>query len=421
MTTPYRVFGDTTAEEGFFGNTTPFALQAAFGTPLYVYNEAILRRRCKEILSLVDRDRFVASYSAKANTNLALLRIAREEGMHVDAMSPGEIHIELLAGFRPEEILYICNNVSSEEMRYAVDKGVMVSVDSLAQLRRFGEIAPGGEVAVRFNPGLGAGHHAKVVTAGKGTKFGVSIEDADEVAALLARFDLTLVGLNQHIGSLFMEGSTYLGAAENLLEVAARFPTVRFVDFGGGFGVPYRKQTGEARLDLRTLGVDLTKRVERWCEINGREIACMVEPGRYIAAECGVLLGAVHATKVSSGVAYAGTDLGFNVLIRPAMYDAHHDLEVYRSGGAAFGAPRPVTVVGNICETGDILTRDHPLPPLEEGDLIGVLDAGAYGYTMSSQYNQRLRPAEVLIDLAGNPRLIRRRDTLEDLVRQFPS
>jgi diaminopimelate decarboxylase len=402
LTRTVQTFGSYSNGERFFGNASPFDLAGEYGTPLYAYNESVLRRRCREMLSLVKRKPFIVSYSAKANSNLELLKIIRDEGLRADAMSPGEIHLNLLAGFDPSEIFFVCNNVSSEEMQFAIDRGVLVSVDSLSQLRRFGELSSGGRVAVRFNPGVGAGHHAKVVTAGKNTKFAVSMDDIDEVAAIAREFDLTVCAVNQHIGSLFLEGTAYLSAARALLEVAARFLDVELVDFGGGFGVPYRKLDNQARLDLDALGAELTGLVDEWCRTNGRKIACAIEPGRYITAECGILLGTVHAVKQLSGVKYAGTDIGFNVLVRPAMYDAHHDLLVYRKGGPDFGAEAPVTVVGNICETGDILAKERYLPTLAEGDLIGVLDAGAYGYSMCSQYNLRLRPAEVLIDTHGN-------------------
>lgn len=402
----------------FFGNRTPRSLADEFGTPLYVYNESVLRARCRELVGLCDVEGFTVNYSAKANTNPVLLRIAREEGLTVDAMSPGELHMDLLAGFDSSSIFYISNNISPDEMRNAIAHNLLVSVDSLSQLDMYGTFNPGGEVMVRFNPGIGAGHSKKVVTAGKETKFGVLPDDLDKVEALLAKHNLKLAGVNQHIGSLFMTPDGYVAAAEVLLSLASSLPaslkaSLRVIDFGGGFGIPYRKYDGEARLDMADLGAKLTALFRAFKEKEGYAGRFLVEPGRYVAAECGLLLGSVEAVKNNGPKRYVGTDLGFNVLVRPAMYDSFHDVEIYGEGGER---PDMVqTVVGNICESGDILAKDRVLPEIHEGDLLGILDAGAYGFSMSSSYNTRLLPAEVLIGADGEAKLIRRRQTMDDL------
>lgn len=409
-----------TEQTNFFGSSKPSELLREFGSPLYVYNEAILRQRCRDMAGIIKCPGFKSNYSIKANSNLELLKIAREEGLHTDAMSPGEIHLLLAAGYKPEEILFVANNVSDEEMKFAIDRDILVSCDSLSQLRQYGRLNPGGRAVVRFNPGVGAGHHEKVVTAGKNTKFGVNIELIGEVKEILKEYDLKLVGINQHIGSLFMEVTPYIESVKSLLGIAAQFKELEFVDMGGGFGIPYHKQEGQERLDLEDAGRRLTEVIESWMDKYGRRIRIKMEPGRYVVAECGVLLGTVHSVKYNGNKKYIGTDIGFNVLIRPAMYDSHHDIEFYRNDSIIKSdKTAPATVVGNICETGDILAKDRELPEVREGDLIGIMDAGAYGYSMSSNYNSRLRPAEVLIGLDGSPRLIRRRDTFEDLMRGF--
>lgn len=412
-----------TEQANFYGNSAPLRLVEEYGSPLYVYNETILRSRCREMVGLVSYPYFKVNYSIKANSNLELLKIVRQEGLAADAMSPGEIHVLLAAGFRPEEIFYVGNNVSEAEMMFALERGVLVSVDSLSQLEQFGRINSGGKVAVRFNPGVGVGHHQKVVTGGKNTKFGIYPALVVEVKNIIAKYRLKLVGINQHIGSLFLEGNVYLEGVKSLLEIVRQFDGLEFVDIGGGFGIPYHKQIGQAGLDLIKLGSALSELFHEWSGAYGREIEFRIEPGRYIVAECGVVLGNVYAVKENYGITYVGTDLGMNVLIRPAMYDAYHDLEVYQRGQftAVQEDIKRVTVVGNICESGDIIVGDKELPELHEGDLVGVMDAGAYGYSMSSNYNNRLRPAEVLIREDGNPVLIRRRDTLEDLLRNFIS
>ena len=408
-----------TNKNNFYGNTNPHNLIRDFGSPLYVYNETILRQKCRDMKNLVEYPFFSINYSAKANSNLELLKIIRDEGLDVDAMSPGEIFIQLKAGFKPEQIFYIGNNVSAEEMRFAINRGVKVSVDSISQLETFGQINPGGSVAVRFNPGVGVGHHQKVVTGGKQTKFGVDPIYIKEIKNVLHKYNLNLICINQHIGSLFMEGTGYLKGVESLLDIAKNFDDLEFIDVGGGFGIPYRKQENEPSLDLKTLGAQLDDIFNSWVDKYGKKVTFKVEPGRYISAECGVLLGTVYAVKYNYDTKYIGTDLGFNVLARPVMYDSHHDVEVYREGNLYSGNEETVTIVGNICESGDIIANNRELPEIFEGDILGVLDAGAYGYAMSSNYNNRLRPAEVLIKPDGSHVLIRKRETLEDLVSGF--
>jgi diaminopimelate decarboxylase len=413
------IYSKVSTEKKFFGNTDPLQLTEKYGTPLYVYNENILRNRCCDLKELIDYSNFKVNYSPKANGNLELLKIVRSEGLMVDAMSPGEIYVNMLAGYKPEEILYISNNVSEEEFRYAINAGVKISVDSVSQLEMFGKINPGGKVAFRINPGFGAGHHEKVTTAGQNTKFGIEMNSIPEVKRIIIEYNLKLIGINQHIGSLFMDGKAYLQSTGNILDIAKQFDDLEFIDLGGGFGIPYMKQAGQSRLDLKELGGKLSKIIQSWVKEYGKDIEFKIEPGRYIVAESGILLGKVYATKTNYNIRYIGTDLGFNVLVRPVMYDSHHDIEIYRENDTPSLKEETVRIVGNICETGDIIAKDRILPEIIENDILGVLDSGAYGYSMSSNYNNRLRPAEVLIEPDGNPRLIRRRDTLDDLVRNF--
>ncbi len=404
----------------FFGNTSPDKLIEEFGSPLYVYNEKILRQRCREMKNLVDYPHFIPNYSIKANSNLQIIKTVREEGLRADAMSAGEIQLLLYAGYKPEELFFVPNNVSEAELRYAVDNGVLVSVDSLSQLELLGKINQGGKAAVRFNPGVGAGHHEKVVTAGKKTKFGVNIDCVPQVKEIAQKYNLRICGINQHIGSLFMDGDSYIEGVKSLLSIAEQFEDIDFVDMGGGFGIPYKKQEGQQSLDLISFKEKLTNVLEQWTEKYGKKILFKSEPGRYIVAESGILLGTVYSIKSNYGSKYVGTDVGFNVIARPVMYDSHHEIEVYRNGKPLNNeTTEQVTVVGNICESGDIVAKHRNLPVIQEGDIIGVMDAGAYGYAMSSNYNMRLRPAEVMIKENGEVILIRRRDTFEDLIANF--
>jgi len=213
-----------------------------------------------------------------------------------------------------------------------------------------------------------------------------------------------------------MHGAPYLASIKAIMDFARRFDDLDFLDFGGGFGVPYKKLSGEPRLSLNELSEQLSVLVNDFIRDYGKEIIIKLEPGRYIVAECGLVLGTVNAVKYNGDVCYAGTDIGFNVLPRPAMYGSFHDIELYRPSDKPVTAAKPVTVVGNICESGDILARDRLLPEPVEGDIMAVLDAGAYCFVMSSTYNQRPQPAEVLIKPDGSVRLIRRRQTPEELL-----
>ncbi|MCL2292102.1 MAG: diaminopimelate decarboxylase [Candidatus Bathyarchaeota archaeon] len=387
------------------------------GSPLYVYDERVIRDRCREMRQLLPNKNLRVNYSSKANCNLELLKIILSEGIDVDAMSPGEIVVQQKAGYPSERIFYIGNNVSTTEMKFAIERDILVSVDSLSQLKLFGEINRGGRVAVRFNPGVGTGHHEKVVTAGKKTKFGVQKDFVSDVKKLLQMYDLKLVGINQHIGSLFLDEDHYIDGVKSLLEIATEFKGLEFIDMGGGFGVPYHND--EHRLDLDKLSAKLDVLLDEFLETyDNPNVVFKIEPGRYIVAECGILLGQVYAVKENYGIKYVGTDLGFNVLARPVMYDAYHEVEVLKKNPSNC-CPEAVTIVGNICESGDIIANNRLLPSIDEGDVIAVLNAGAYGYSMSSNYNCRLKPAEVLICSNGETRLIRKRDSYEDIVRNL--
>lgn len=396
------------------------SLVKEYGSPLYVYDEKTLRERIRELVNLLPYPWFSVSCSIKANSNLHLLGIVREEGMEADAMSPGEIYILEKAGFDASRIFYVGNNVSAEEMKFVLDRGILASVDSLSQLELLGRINPGGRVALRFNPGAGAGHHEKVITAGSKTKFAIQEDLLEDARAIAGKYGLKVVGINQHIGSLYLDTKPFIDSVKALLRIASQFENLEFVDFGGGFGIPYRKLQGEERLDLKDLAGQLAPILMEFRENYGGDIRFKVEPGRYPFAESGAILGTVHAIKTSYGTKYIGTDIGFNVLMRPILYDSYHEIVAFRNNRLLDGQDdEKVTIVGNICESGDILAKDRPMPPLREGDIIGVLDAGSYGYSMASNYNLRLRPAEVLITLDGNARLIRRRDTFEDLLAGF--
>jgi diaminopimelate decarboxylase len=324
------------------------------------------------------------------------------------------MYLEMKAGFPSDRITFVGNNVPRNELQFAVDHGILVSVDSLSQLKLLGEINRGGSVCLRINPGIGAGHHDKVITGGKKAKFGIAVEDLPLAQEIAARCEMTICGLNQHIGSLFLQPDAYVAAAAAILELAAMIPSVETVDLGGGFGIPYRHGV-EARLDLAALGAQLDTLINDWATSH-RPISIRTEPGRYVVAECGALLGTVTAVKENYNTFFVGTDIGFNTLVRPVMYDSYHEISVVPRAERPYEEySKPVYVVGQICESGDILAHDRVIPCCHEGDALIVHDAGAYGFAMASTYNSRPLPAEVLVEKDGTIRLIRKAQTLQDL------
>lgn len=417
----------------FFKGNNPEDIVKEYGTPVYVYSEEILRSRMHNVSEVITKYPYTANFSIKANTNISILKLALEEGNNCDAMSVGEIQMLLKAGFPEERIFFVPNNVSEDEMEFAIHNGIMTSLDSLCQLERYGEVCERLGLseddrarccAVRINPGVGAGHHEKVVTGGKKTKFGISECDIDKIFEICKKYNLKIAGINQHIGSLFMEPTPYLEAVKNILRISKRFGELEFIDFGGGYGIPYHKLDDEKDFPMENFKNALIPILDEFaadCTKESRKLPLFKsEPGRYCVAEGSVILSRVHAVKENNGIHFAGCDCGMNVLVRPSMYDSWHDIEVIRNGKTvARDNLVEQTVSGNICESGDLLAKDRKLPEIKKDDLLAVLDTGAYGWSMCSTYNSRPRPAEVLIHKDGKVELIRRAETIDDLMRLF--
>lgn len=418
-------------QSNFFEGRNPEQIASEYGTPLYVYNERILRDRMEKVAKVITKYPYTANYSVKANSNIHILRLAMQEGINCDAMSVGEIQMLLRAGFPTDRIFFVPNNVS-DELVFAVKHGIMTSLDSLAQLELYGQICCDLELpnekrkcAVRINPGVGAGHCEKVITGGKKTKFGIAEEDIPNIFEIAKTYSLKIVGINQHIGSLFMDPQPYLDAVTNLLRIALGFEKLEFIDFGGGYGVPYHKLDDEKDFPMEEFKSRLEPILDDFASKYGKVPLFKSEPGRYCVAEGGVILGRVQAVKQNSGKTFVGTDVGMNVLVRPSMYGSWHDIEIIRNGNVVLREGEHAepffeqTVTGNICESGDILAKDRMLPKTVRGDLVCVLDAGAYGWSMCSTYNSRPRPAEILICKDSSIKLIRRRETIDDLMKLF--
>ncbi len=391
-----------------------------YGSPLYVYEAARIRGAFDTLARAFAVDDLRIHFATKANSNPWILRLLRRAGAWADVVSPGEILMARTAGFPPRRLLYNGNSASDGEMRTAVDQGVRINVESLSQLRRLGALAPGTAISIRFNIYVGGGHHSHVITGGPESKFGIDWEQAGEAQEVAAAGSLRVAGVHCHIGSGVLEAERFVQAVTNLLTVARRFPGLEQVNFGGGIGIPYRREQQELAVDR--LGALLTAEYERFCAEYGARPALCLEPGRFLVARSGTLLCRVTAVNQARKYLFVGTDSGFNHLVRPAMYGSYHEIEPVQPRS---GATRPTVLTGNICESGDVFTRDEEgieprdLPPLQEGDLVALRDAGAYGFSMASRYNSFPLPAEVLVE-DGRGTLIRRRDTLDQLLSNVP-
>jgi diaminopimelate decarboxylase len=393
-------------------------LAERFDTPLYVISEKRIRDNYNRLRKALSRNyqQIRIYYAAKANSNLSVLEILGAEGACIDAVSPGEVVLALKAGFPAERVLFTGTSVRNDELKFLVDSNVTINVDSLSQLDRLLRITVPSLLSVRINPEIGAGHHSHVITAGKQSKFGVWEEDALKAYSTAKRAGVERFGIHMHVGSGILDVEPYVLALEKLLSVAKRVHEqvgveFEFINIGGGLGVPYKPEDKELDMTLFSDTVlSLFKR--RISEYKlGKPIFC-VEPGRYLVCDAAVLLTAVNTVKTTPFKKFVGVDAGFNTLIRPTMYGSYHPVVIANKLG--YAEEETVDVVGPICESGDALARDRRLPKIEEGDLLAVLNAGAYGFAMSSQYNARPRAAEVLVK-NGKYALVRERETFEDL------
>ncbi|MFQ6096033.1 MAG: diaminopimelate decarboxylase [Candidatus Bathyarchaeia archaeon] len=406
--------------ELYIDGVSTLKLADEFDTPLYVMSETKIRenyRRLKSAL-LCNYDKIRILYSAKANTSLSILRILEKEGAGLDAVSPGEVFLAFKAGFPSIRILYTGTSVRDDELKYLIKEGVTINVDSTSQLKRLLRLTTPDILSVRINPELGAGHHEHVITAGKMSKFGIWEDDAVKAYEIAKIAGVSRFGIQMHIGSGIMSIELFIPAAEKFLEIAKNIHErigvdFDFIDFGGGIGVSYRP--GEKEIDLNIFSdklVGLFKRKVEEYSLDAPEL--WLEPGRYLVAEAGVLLTRVNTVKSTPFRRFIGVDAGFNTLIRPAMYGSYHHILV------ANKLDNPTTeeydVVGPLCESGDVFARGRLLPKLAEGDLLAILNAGAYGFSMSSQYNSRLRASELLVK-EGHYEIIRERETFEDLLK----
>jgi diaminopimelate decarboxylase len=403
----------------YFDGVSATELAETFDTPLYVVSESRIREnytRLREALAQ-NYEKVRIYYAAKANSNLSVLKILETEGACLDAVSPGEVSMALATGFPAERILFTGTSVRNDELKFLADSNVTVNVDSLSQLDRLLKITVPPVLSVRVNPEIGAGHHDHCITAGKNTKFGLWENNALKAYATAKNAGVERFGIHMHVGSGVLNVEPFLLALDKLLSVAKKAHdevgvNFEFVDMGGGLGVSYKPEEKELDLALFSEKV-LSLFKSKVAEYSLGEPFFCVEPGRYLVCDASILLTRVNTVKVSPFKKFVGVDAGFNTLVRPTMYGSYHHVLVANK----LGAPEEETydVVGPVCESGDVLARDRRLPKIQEGDLLAVLNAGAYGYSMSSQYNARPRAAEVLVK-NGNFALIRERETLDNLM-----
>lgn len=391
-------------------------LTSEYSTPLYIYDQATIIENINTLKNLSTSPNLQINYATKANSNLELLKLIKAEGLHADCTGFGEYFINRQAGFTNEQTYAVANNLTANEMQQLAAEQINISVDSIDQLQLLNQVAPGYQhLLIRVNPSFGAGGNQSIITGGDKHKFGIDIADLDFCLNYIRTKRMRLIGLNQHIGSLNLDYNSITEAVRELLAVIAKFNLndLQIINFGGGFGIDYTHQ--QAGLDFQSLSLELDQIFEQFLSsYPNPEVSLQFEPGRYIVANSSILVGTVTSIKKRGTDIYIGTDLGFSQMVRPTMYGSYHHVEFITDNELT----RHCHVVGNMCESGDYICKDRKLIVPEVGELVIVHDTGAYGYSMSSNFNNRLRPAEVLIT-GDNHKLIRRRETLEDLLNTY--
>jgi diaminopimelate decarboxylase len=382
-----------------------------FGTPLYVYDAEKIVTQVANLNKAFEGADLKIKFATKALTNISVLKLLRKNGVGVDAVSINEARLAILAGFAPEGINFTPSCVDFSEIKEGVDLKLCVNLDNLTMLERFGQTY-GSQypIGIRLNPHIMAGGNLKISTGHVNSKFGISIQQLSQIKDIVTKYNINLQGLHIHTGSEIVETEVFMQMSDIFFGIAKDFVGLKFIDFGGGFKVAYKKN--DKVTDLPAIGSRLAEKFKAFEKETGRHLQLWIEPGKYLVSEAGYLVTRTNVVKETPALTFAGVDSGLNHLIRPMMYNAYHEIVNISNPD---GPLKTYTVVGNICET-DTLGADRELNEVREGDLLVLKNAGAYGYSMASNYNSRFRPAEVLI-INGEAKLIRERDTLDDILR----
>lgn len=381
-----------------------------FGTPLYVYDAAVIERQYNRLKNAFGKTKIDVHYACKALNNINILKLIKNLGGSLDTVSIQEVQLGLKAGFEAKDIMYTPNCVNIDEINRAVEFGVNINIDNLSILEQFGNLYKDNyPVCVRINPHIMAGGNQKISTGHIDSKFGISIYQLRHLERVVKSTNLKVIGLHMHTGSDILDADVFLRGADILFEAAQSFKDLEYLDFGSGFKVKYHENDNTTNIE--ELGAKISERFQEFCKNYGKELTLVFEPGKYLVSESGFLFVRTNVIKQTTATVFAGVDSGQNHLIRPMMYDAYHHITNVSNTN---GIERIYTVVGYICET-DTFGWDRKLNEVREGDILVLHNAGAYGYSMSSNYNSRYRPAEVLIH-NGKAKLIRRRENLDDLL-----
>ena len=390
-----------------------YLLQLAekYDSPLYVYDTAIIASQYKRITDAFKSVHHIQlNYAVKALSNINILRYFNTLGAGLDTVSIQEVDLGIAAGVDPQKIIYTPNGVSLEEIENVAKKGVQINIDNLSILELFGQKHPEIPVCIRINPHVMAGGNSKISVGHIDSKFGISVHQVPHIKRVVKNTGMHINGIHMHTGSDILDIDTFLRATEILFDVAKQFTSINFIDFGSGFKVPYKE--GDISTDIEQLGVQLSDRFNMFCKDFGKEVTLMFEPGKFLVSEAGYFLAKVNVVKQTTSTVFAGIDSGFNHLIRPMMYDSYHHITNISN---PTGRDRYYSVVGYICET-DTFGSNRRISEISEGDILCFQNAGAYCFSMASNYNSRYRPAEVMI-YEKNDYLIRKRETFEDLIK----
>lgn len=390
-------------------------LAEQFGSPLYVYDAEKIKsqyNRLTKAFSKVEKLRI--NYAMKALSNVAILQLLKEMGSGLDTVSIQEVQLGIHAGYEPSRIFYTPNGVSLEEIEEVNALGVQINIDNLSILEQFGTKHPNVPVCIRINPHVMAGGNANISVGHIDSKFGISVHQLPHLVRIVENTKMNIVGIHMHTGSDILDIEVFLYAAEILFDAARNFKNLEFLDFGSGFKVPYKKDDIET--DIEELGKKLSKRFNAFCTEYGKDLTLIFEPGKFLVSEAGSFLAKVNVVKQTTSTVFAGIDSGFNHLIRPMFYGSQHYIENISNPK---GKERFYSVVGYICET-DTFANNRRISEINEGDILCFRNAGAYCFSMSSNYNSRYKPAEVLW-MNGQGHLIRAHETFEDLLKnQIP-